>query len=348
METGQSNRISLSGGRADVQILTALHELHQAYGDHLEGEVARYIPELAKVDPDQFGLAVVTATGERIAVGDAYESFTLQSIANPFVYGMVLDALGRAAVRDVVGVEPTGNPYNAIVLDPNTRRPMNPMVNAGAIAVSGLVPGKDPTDRLNRVLGMFGSYVGDQPAVNMEVFMSERTTGDRNRSIAYLMRNFGVIQVSVESVLDLYFQACSVSVNCVQLATMAATLANGGVNPLTSCRAISRASLRDVLSIMYTCGLYESSGLWVHSVGIPSKSGVGGGLLAVVPGKMGIAIFSPRLDASGNSVRGKLVCRSLSQMLGLHLFQAGSWSGSHSGVPFDSTDKSWDGVSSDR
>src|SRR5262249_24754966 len=209
---------------------------------------------------------------------------------------------------------------NAIVLDPKTNRPMNPMVNAGAIAVAGLVPGEDPTARLNRVLEMFGGYLGEKPSVNMEVFMSERSTGDRNRSIAYLMRNFGVRRSPVEETLDLYFQACSVQVNCAELATMAAPLANGGVQPVTGRTAITLPALRDVLSIMYTCGLYEASGQWVHSVGIPAKSGVGGGLLAVAPRRLGVAVYSPRLDGSGNSVRGMRVCRDLSGRLGLHLF----------------------------
>ncbi|MEZ6234787.1 MAG: glutaminase A [Phycisphaerales bacterium] len=317
--------VALPRGSADLRILAVLNELHLAYRDDLEGKVASYIPELAKVDPDQFGIAVVTASGEVYAVGDTSTRFTIQSIANTFVYGMVIDALGRERVRQTVGVEPTGNPFNAIVLDAKTNRPMNPMVNAGAIAVASLVPGDDPTTRLNRVLAMFAGYLGKTPSVNMEVFMSERSTGDRNRSIAYLMRNFGVLSASVDETLDLYFQACSVQVSCVELATMAATMACGGVRPSNGARAISRASLRDVLSIMYTCGLYESSGQWVHTVGIPAKSGVGGGLMAVAPGKMGIAVYSPRLDKSGNSVRGMKVCRDLASMLGLHLFQAGSW-----------------------
>src|SRR5262249_35355044 len=161
----------------DVRTLAVLNELHLAHGGDRDGKVASYIPQLAKVDPDRFGIAVVTTAGDVYAVGDADVRFTLQSISNIFVYGLVLDALGREQVRGVVGVEPTGNPFNAIVLDPKTNRPMNPMVNAGAIAVAGLVPGEDPTARLNRVLEMFGGYLGEKPSVNMEVFMSERSTG---------------------------------------------------------------------------------------------------------------------------------------------------------------------------
>lgn len=327
-ERHDREHIALRDSSREIRTLAAINELHLKHRANCDGAVANYIPELAKVPPDLFGIAVVTTQGEVFSVGDVNTRFTIQSISNPFVYGLVIDALGRETVRSVVGVEPSGNPFNAIVLDAATNRPMNPMVNAGAIAVASLVPGTDPTDRLNRVLSTFGDYLGGQPSVNMEVFMSERSTGDRNRSIAYLMRNFGVLRCAVDEALDLYFQACSIYISCIELATMAATLAYGGVHPMTGRRAITLRSLRDVLSIMYTCGLYESSGQWVHTVGIPAKSGVGGGLMAVAPGKMGVAIFSPRLDRGGNSVRGQLACRDLSAALGLHLFQAGSWSAS--------------------
>ncbi|HRX86696.1 MAG TPA: glutaminase A [Phycisphaerae bacterium] len=307
----------------NIRILSTINELHLRYRDLDEGTVAGYIPELSKVDPDLFAISVVTTDGKLYSVGDDEHAFTLQSLANPFIFGMVLDELGRERVRQFVGVEPTGNPFNAIVLDRQTNRPMNPMVNAGAIAVTGLVPGNDPTDRLNRMLAALGRYMGGAPQVDIEVFMSEKSTGDRNRSIAYLMRNFGTLTRDINEVLDQYFQQCAVSVNCRNLACMAATMAAGGVNPHTGERAISRAALRDVLTIMYTCGLYESSGRWVHTVGIPAKSGVGGGLMAVVPGRMGIAIFSPRLDSQGNSVRGVRVCTDLARQLNLHLFVAG-------------------------
>lgn len=312
-----------SDSDTNVRIRSAINELHVRYRDLHEGAVADYIPELSKVDPDLFAISVVTIDGEQYSVGHDGHMFTMQSIANPFVFGMVLDAIGRERVREFVGVEPTGNPFNAIVLDRTTHRPMNPMVNAGAIAVTGLIPGDNPTDRLNRMLATLGKYIGKVPDVDSEVFMSEKSTGDRNRSIAYLMRNFGTFVRDIDEVLDQYFQQCAVSVTCRDLACMAATLAAGGVNPHSGERAISRTALRDVLTIMYTCGLYESSGTWVHGVGIPAKSGVGGGLLAVVPGKMGIAIFSPRLDKQGNSVRGVRVCTDLARLLNLHLFVAG-------------------------
>jgi glutaminase len=313
--------IGLQQSSQSLRILAVLNELHMMYRDECEGDVARYIPELAKTPPDLFAISVFTVDGEAFNIGDSQRRFTLQSLANPFVYGMVLDDLGRERVLQSVGVEPTGNPFNAIVLDRRSNRPMNPMVNAGAIAVTSLVDGPDPTTRLNNILAGLGRYTGRQPTVDMEVFVSEKCTSDRNRSIAYLMRNFGVLQHDIDETLDLYIQQCSVSVSTSELAVMAATLANGGINPQTGERAISPRSLRDVLTIMYTCGLNESSGQWVHSVGIPAKSGVSGGLMAVVPGRMGIGIFSPRVDASGTSVRGQLVCRKLATMLNLHIFQ---------------------------
>lgn len=319
-----TSSIALKESSETIRILAAINDLHLRYRDLDAGTVADYIPELAKVDPDVFAISIVTTAGETFSVGDDGRSFTLQSLANPFVYGLVLDQAGRARVRESVGVEPTGNPFNAIVLDRETNRPMNPMVNAGAIAATDLVSGDDPTARLNAVLDMFRTHIGERPTVDMEVFMSERSTGDRNRSIAWLMKNFDGLQRDIDETLDLYFQQCSVSVTSIQLATMAATLANGGIHPATGEPAMTERSLRDVLTIMYTCGLNEASGRWVHHVGIPAKSGISGGLFAVVPGRMGIAIFSPRLDEVGNSIRGIRVCSDLADTLDLHLFHASS------------------------
>lgn len=312
--------ISLNQSRESIRILAALNELHAAYKTLDEGSVANYIPELARVNPDQFAIAVMTVKGEVFVVGDAEALFTVQSAISPFIYGIALAELGQERVLRDVGVEPTGNPFHAIVLERGTNRPMNPLVNAGAIAIASMLPGRDPTDRLNRMLGHIGLFIGSKPEVDMQVFISEKTTADRNRSIAYLMRNFGHLERDLEETLDLYFQACSILVTPVQLANMAATLANGGVNPVTGQEAISRHNLRNVLTLMFTCGLYERSGLWAYNVGVPAKSGVSGGFLAVVPGEMGIAVFSPRLDQAGNSIRGLRVCQGLVEQLGLHIF----------------------------
>ena len=315
--------ISLSDSSTGIRLLAAINDLHLRYKSHGAGAVASYIPQLAKANPDWFGISVVTAEGEIYEVGDTTQKFTIQSISKPFVYGMALEDRGREEVLRRVGVEPTGDAFNSIIkLDEVSKRPYNPMVNAGAIATSWLIKGDGPTERLNRLMETFAAYVGHDIVADMAVFTSERTTGHRNRAIAHLMLNFGMIGPQVEEILDLYFQQCSILVNSRDLAVMAATLANGGVNPLTKVRAISSTYIRDLLSVMFTCGLYDFAGEWAYRVGVPAKSGVSGGLLAVVPRRLGVAIFSPPLDKHGNSVRAIKVCEELSSRFQLHVFDA--------------------------
>lgn len=297
-----------------------LNELHKQYQSLNEGTVADYIPELALANPDWFGICVATVNGQVFEVGDCDKLFTIQSISKAFVYGLALEDYGRDYVWTKVGVEPTGEAFNSIVLDEKTNRPYNPMVNAGAIATADLVKGDTATERLKRMLEMFRRYTGRELDINVPVFLSEKYTGNRNRAIAYLMLNFGMITERVDETLDLYFQQCSIMVNARDLAMMAATLANGGVNPMTGERAIDEYYVQDVMSVMLTCGMYDSSGEWAYRVGMPAKSGVGGGITATVPGKLGIGTFSPPLDEKGNSVRGIKVCENLSQDFGLHLF----------------------------
>lgn len=315
-----SKVISVASSTTQFRILAALNELHLRYRDLRDGDVATYIPELAKANPDWFAICVVTADGQVYEIGDADREFTIQSVSKPFVYGLALEDHGREAVLERVGVEPTGDAFNSIIKLDASNRPHNPCVNAGAIATTSLVKGNDPTARLNRLLDMFGRYFGRKVQVDMSVFMSERTTGHRNRAIAYLMLNFGMIGSNVDQILDLYFQQCSVLGDCRDMATMAATLANDGVNPLTGERAVEAAYLRDILTVMYTCGMYDFAGQWGYSVGLPAKSGVSGCILAVVPNQLGIAVYSPPLDERGNSVRGIRVCEDLSQEFGMHIF----------------------------
>ena len=297
-----------------------LSELHQKYQSLDEGAVADYIPELALAKPEWFGISVVTSDGQVFEVGDCTQLFTIQSISKAFVYGLALEDNGRDYVCSKVSVEPTGEAFNSIVLDEKTNRPYNPMVNAGAIATADLIKGKGGTERLKRVLEMFRRYTGREMDINVPVFLSEKATGNRNRAIAYLMLNFDMLTSRIEETLDLYFQQCSIMVNGHDLAVMAATLANGGVNPITKERAIDEHYVQDVISVMLTCGMYDSSGEWAYRVGMPAKSGVGGGITAVVPQKLGIGVFSPSLDEKGNSVRGIKVCEELSRDFGLHLF----------------------------
>jgi len=300
-----------------------LAEIHAKYRDDQSGKVADYIPELALADPRWFGIAVVTVNGDVFQVGDSEQLFSIQSVSKPFVFGKALEDHGREEVLKKVGVEPTGDAFNSIVLDEASNRPFNPLVNAGAIATADLVGGKDFADRFKRLLSMFGLYAGRDLYIDNAVFLSERTTGHRNRAIAHLMLNFGMVSERIEDSLELYFQQCAVLVNARDLAVMAATLANAGVNPLTQERAIEHQYVKDVLSIMFSCGMYDYAGEWAYRVGIPAKSGVGGGICAVVPGVCGIGAFSPPLDPRGNSVRGVAVCRELSERFGLHAFELG-------------------------
>jgi glutaminase len=302
-----------------IQLL--INQLYETYQPCTDGQVASYIPELAKADPNCFGIAIATMDGQVFTVGDVGQPFTLQSISKVFTYGLALEDRGREVLLSKVGVEPTGDQFNSIIrLDENSKRPDNPMVNAGAIATTSLIQGSDMTDRLKRILAMFERYVGHDLFIDMPMFLSERATGDRNRALAYLMRHFGMIDGDIDAALDLYFQQCSVMVNCSDLALMAATVANHGVHPISQQQAIQPQYVRDLLSVMYTCGMYDFSGEWAHRVGVPAKSGVSGGIIAVIPNRLGIAVFSPPLDERGNSVRGIKVCEALSQELDLHIF----------------------------
>jgi glutaminase len=307
---------------AAAPLREVLRDLHARYATVDDGKVADYIPELAKADPRWFGISIATADGQVFEVGDCKQLFTIQSISKPFVYGLALEDHGIDYVLKKVGVEPTGEAFNAIVLDEASNRPFNPMVNAGAIATADLITGKDYPERVKRLLGMFNRYCGREVYVDNTVFMSERVTGHRNRAIGHLMLNFGMVGDHMADSLELYFQQCSILVNCHDLAMIGATLANGGVNPVTGERAIKQEYVKYLLSIMHSCGMYDYAGEWAYRVGIPAKSGVGGGIVGVVPGQFGIGIFSPPLDSKGNSVRGMKVCQKLSEKFGLHCFES--------------------------
>ena len=308
---------------ATAPLRDTLGQLHARLASNRSGTVANYIPELGKASPDWFAICVVGIDGQVVEVGDYQQLFSIQSISKPFVFGMALEDHGREEVLAKVSVEPTGEAFNSIVLDEATNRPFNPMVNAGAIATADLIDGKDFSDRISRMQAMFARYIGRPVHFDNSIFMSERTTGHRNRAIGHLMLNFGMVRDRVDQTLELYFQQCSLMVNCHDLAVMGATLANGGVNPFTKERALKAEYVKDLLGIMLSCGMYDYAGEWAYRVGLPAKSGVGGGIVAVVPGKFGIGIFSPPLDAKGNSVRGVLACRELSQRFGLHAFESG-------------------------
>ena len=307
--------------RAASPVLDYLEDLHARFRDLGTGRVADYIPELTKADPAWFGIAVATVDGQVYEVGTTRQPFTIQSISKPLVYGVALEDCGAEQVRRRVGVEPSGDAFNAISLEPGTGRPMNPMINAGAIATASLVRGDSPEARIARVVGAMSAYAGRPLEIDAAVFESERLTGHRNRAIGHMLRNYEILGDAPEPVLDLYFRQCSVLVDGRDLALIAATLANGGVNPMSGERAVAAEHVGPILSVMTTCGVYDLTGEWVYSVGMPAKSGVGGGIIAVLPGQLGIGVFSPPLDERGNSVRGVEVCKAVSRELGLHFLQ---------------------------
>lgn len=304
--------------------LTHLHgfikELHAQYKNNHDGEVATYIPELGKANPDDFGICIATVDGQVISVGDCAHEFTIQSICKPFAFQMALEQLGREEVFRHVSVEPSGEAFNSIELEPATKRPYNPMVNAGAIATASLIKGRHPAAGVAAFVEQMGRAAGRPLRIDDKVLASESATGHRNRAIAYLLLNWGMIDSAVDHALHQYFSECSLLVNCRDLAVIAATVANTGTNPTTGEEAFEMKYLKDMLSVMFTCGLYDYAGEWAYHVGFPAKSGVGGGILGVVNRQMGVAVYSPRLDARGNSVRGIQVCKALSDEFGLHVF----------------------------
>lgn len=297
-----------------------LQSLHHSFAATTDGKVATYIPELAKANPNWFGICLVTATGNIYEVGDAQQPFTIQSISKPFVYGLALEDHGRPHVLSKVSTEPTGDAFNSISLEPGTGRPRNPMINAGAIATTALIEGKSPRTRLRRLMEMFTLYAGRQLALDDAVYRSESETGHRNRAIGHMLRNFDILTSDPIPSVELYFQQCSVSVTARDLGVMAATLANRGINPVTGKQAIRGEYVESVLSVMGSCGMYDYAGEWIYHIGMPAKSGVSGGVIAVLPGQLGIGVFSPPLDARGNSVRGIRVCDAISRHCDLHLF----------------------------
>jgi glutaminase len=296
-----------------------LEKLRREFADVKDGDVATYIPGLAKANPDSFGICLVTASGAVYEVGDSRQPFTIQSISKPFVYGLALEDNGRTEVLKKVGMEPTGDAFNSISLEPGTGRPRNPMINAGAIATTSLIAGKSAKTRLHRLLDMFALYTGSRATLDEAIYRSESETGHRNRAIGHMLRNFDILTSDPIPSVELYFQQCSVSVTARDLGVMAATLANRGVNPVTGKQAIRGEYVESVLSVMGSCGMYDYAGEWIYKIGMPAKSGVAGGIIAVLPGQLGIGVFSPPLDAHGNSVRGIKVCDAISRDFDLHL-----------------------------
>jgi glutaminase len=295
-----------------------LADCHAAYAGEASGAIADYIPELTKADPAHFGICLATIDGHVYAVGDSEVPFTVQSISKAFVFALALELVGAERVEAAIGVEPSGEAFNSIRLTADNR-PFNPMVNAGAIACSGLIYAADGDGAFDRIHDALSRFAGRRLEIDEAVFHSERSTGDRNRAIAYMLRNYAVIKHDVDRVLDVYFRQCSVLVSARDLAIMAATLANRGVNPVTGETVVAPYAVARTLSIMTSSGMYDYAGEWIYRVGIPAKSGVGGGIIAALPGELGLGTYSPLLDSHGNSVRGLKVCEALSGHFDLHV-----------------------------
>lgn len=298
-----------------------LDEVLQSVAADRTGVLANYIPELAEVDPERLGASIAMVDGELYASGDTDSLFTIQSISKPFVYALALADRGFEKVLDKVGVEPSGEPFNEISLEDSSGRPLNPMINAGAITTHSLVGTEtmNPAERMERVISGLSAFAGRSLDVDEAVYSSEIEHAHRNLAIAHMLRSHDILTENPTGVVEGYTRQCSLLVTVQDLAMMAATLANYGVQPVTGEQVVPKTVVRQVLSVMFTCGMYNAAGDWATQVGIPAKSGVGGGIIGAVPGQLGLATFSPRLDVHGNSVRGVSLFERFSSDMGMHV-----------------------------
>lgn len=297
-----------------------VEQAHRRFKAVREGRVAAYIPALAAADPEQFAIAVASTAGQVFEAGETGQSFSIQSLSKPFLYALICEAIGEREVRDKLGVNSTGLPFNAVQAVERAEDGLsNPMVNAGAIAATSLAPGESTETKWAFIAAGFSRFAGRPLEVDEEVYASELATNRRNLGIANLLEEQGGIWFDPEASTDLYTRQCALSVTAHDLALMAATLANGGRHPCSGQQVVAPPICRAVLAVMVTAGLYETSGDWIYDIGLPGKSGVSGGMITVAPGKGGLATYSPPLDGAGNSVRGQLTAAFLSERLGLHL-----------------------------
>jgi glutaminase len=311
-----------TGDLPDAQhVEEVIAEAYERYRSNGDGAVADYIPALAGASPELFGICVVASRGRSFEIGDIETTFSIQSVSKPFVFALVCEAIGYEEARHRLGVNSTGFPFNSLMaVELNSDRTMNPLVNPGAIATTSLVPGSTADEKWERIRDGLSRFAGRELSLSTEVYESESNTNLRNQGIAHLLASYERLYFDPDEATDVYTRQCSLGVTVHDLAVMAATLANGGVNPITRERVIIAGVCRRVLAVMATAGLYELSGDWLYQIGMPGKSGVSGGIVTVSPGKGGLATFSPPLDDAGNSVRGQLVTKYLAERLGLNLF----------------------------
>jgi glutaminase len=314
---------AVSTGELPTQevVKSLLEEIYDQYRSLDEGAVADYIPALATTDPSLFGVSIFGTHGRGASVGDAEYQFSIQSISKAFVFALVCDAIGHEEAHRLLGVNATGLAFNSVMaIELNNERTMNPMVNAGAMATTSLVPGATPDDRWEFIRLGLSRFAGRQLQLDAEVYASESSTNLRNQGIAHLLQSYDRLYADPDETTDVYTRQCSILVSAADLAVMGATLANGGVNPMTGEKVIEAFDCKHVLAAMATAGLYEHSGDWLYEVDLPGKSGVSGGIVTISPGKGGLGTFSPPLDEAGNSVRGQRATRHVSEKLGLNIF----------------------------
>jgi len=303
------------------QVAALVAEAHARFQSNTEGQNSQVYPALARMPSHLFGVSLVGTDGQVYSAGDADQPFTIMSVSKPFVFALVCELLGPTALREKVGVNATGLPFNSLAsIERGEDGRTNPMVNAGAIATTSLVPGDSLAEKWKFIHDGLSRFAGRELALDDEVYRCASETNYRNQALARLLQSFGRVFIDPVAATDLYTRQCSLQVTAKDLAVMGATLADGGVNPITRQRVVSAAVCHYALAVMVTAGLYETSGDWLYEIGLPGKSGIGGGIVAVSPGKGGVGTFAPRLDRAGNSVQGQLVARFLSQRLGMDLF----------------------------
>lgn len=296
-------------------------EAYRRFKSNRQGQNSQVYPALARVPSDLFGICVVETSGDAHAAGDADHAFTLQSVSKPFIFALICQEIGAEAAREKLGVNATGRSFNSLEgIERSTNGRTNPMVNSGAIATTSLVPGSTLDAKWEFILSRLSQFAGRELALNEEVYASASETNFRNRSIARLLQSYGRIYSEPSDAVELYTRQCCLNVTARDLAVMGATLADGGVNPITKEQVVDASICHYALAAMTTAGLYESSGDWLYEIGLPGKSGIGGGIVTVSPGKGGLGTFAPLLDSAGNSVKGQLVAKFLSRHLGMDLF----------------------------
>jgi len=298
-----------------------VQEAHDKFEGENGGKNADYIPYLASVPSHLFGVVIATVDGQIFAAGDVDYGFAIESVSKPFTLCLVMQEQGEEVIVEKIGVEPTGLPFNSVTaVEELKARSVNPLVNAGAIASVSLIKAANAGDRWNKILDCYSNFAGEKLSLNEEVYQSEAATNQHNRGIAELLFSYDRLYCDPLEACDVYTKQCSVNVTAKQLAVMGATLANGGVNPLTKVRCLDAKYVSKILAVMLTAGFYNEAGVWSWETGLPAKTGVGGGIVAVVPGKMAIVGFAPPLDESGNSVRGAKAIRYIDDNLDLNLF----------------------------